>query len=74
MEFFLGSSFNDTDGTSTQTARRDPGALKGGRFNLMESLDSGHTTVKTESSQPGLSQGVHKGQDPSSRVLLRSTR
>ena len=38
--------------------------------NLMESLDSGHTTVKTENSQPGLSQG----QDPSSRVLLRSTR
>ena len=36
----------------------------------MESLDSGHTTVKTENSQPGLSQG----QDPSSRVLLRSTR
>ena len=38
--------------------------------NLMESLDSGHATVKTENSQPGLSQG----QDPSSRVLLRSTR
>ena len=36
----------------------------------MESLDSGHTTVKTENSQPGLS----RGQDPSSRVLLRSTR
>ena len=36
----------------------------------MESLDSGHPTVKTENSQPGLSQG----QDPSSRVLLRSTR
>jgi hypothetical protein len=36
----------------------------------MESLDSGHATVKTENSQPGLSQG----QDPSSRVLLRSTR
>ncbi len=36
----------------------------------MESLDIGHTTVKTENSQPGLSQG----QDPSSRVLLRSTR
>ncbi len=40
--------------------------------NLIGSLDSGHTstTVKTENSQPGLSQG----QDPSSRVLLRSTR
>ncbi len=30
--------------------------------NLMESLDSGHATVKTENSQPGLNQG----QDPSS--------
>jgi hypothetical protein len=38
--------------------------------NLMEALDSGHTTVKTENSQPGLSQG----QDPSSRGLLRRTR
>ena len=37
---------------------------------LMGALDSGHTTVKTENSQPGLNQG----QDPSSRVLLRSTR
>ena len=38
----------------------------------MEALDSGHTTVKTENrdGQPGLNQG----QDPSSRVLLRSTR
>ena len=36
----------------------------------MESLDSGHATVKTDNSQPGLNQG----QDPSSRVLLRSTR
>jgi hypothetical protein len=36
----------------------------------MESLDSGHTTVKTENSHPGLSQG----QDRSSRVLLRSAR
>ena len=38
--------------------------------NLVESLDSGHTTVRTENSQPGLDQG----QDPSSRVPLRSTR
>jgi hypothetical protein len=34
----------------------------------MGSLDSGHTTVKTDNSQPGLSQG----QDPSSRALKRT--
>ncbi len=37
----------------------------------MESLDSGHTTVKTENSQPGLDRWQG---DPSSGVLLRSTR
>jgi hypothetical protein len=34
--------------------------------------DSGHTTVKTGDSQPG--PNLNQGQDPSSRVLLRSTR
>jgi hypothetical protein len=39
----------------------------------MESLDSGHTTVKTENSLPGLSQ-AHEHESDSTYALLTTTR